>query len=272
MSAIESFDFYGQQITLVEQGGEQYVLLGQLCSHMGLDVQAQQRALDRQVWAQGKTAVMAVQLPGDVQARNRYLIDVKIVGMWLANITSSRIADPHARQMVERYQVELTQRIHEWLTKPAAAPVELDRRALALMVIEAEDARVAAEQRAVEAEQFQEHIELNDGLTVRDFHKKYFSEHGEREVNEFFYVQGLLIDERGKRWDERTQRPKDGKNHRRPTYTGKPFFYLHSKLDRDKVRREETRVRPGAPELALVEYMTKRGFTANRSESKELAA
>lgn len=171
-------------------------------------------------------------------------------------------------KQARRYFIEVEKRARQ----ASPAPVELDRRALALMVIEAEDARVAAEQRAVEAEQFQEHIELNDGLTVRDFHKKYFSEHGEREVNEFFYVQGLLIDERGKRWDERTQRPKDGKNHRRPTYTGKPFFYLHSKLDRDKVRREETRVRPGSPELALVEYMTKRGFTANRSESKELAA
>ncbi|MFF8817314.1 antA/AntB antirepressor family protein [Leucobacter sp. NPDC015123] len=168
-------------------------------------------------------------------------------------------------RQIRDYFIEVEKRARQ-------TPVELDRRALALMVIEAEDARVAAEQRAVEAEQFQEHIELNDGLTVRDFHKKYFSEHGEREVNEFFYDRGLLLDERGKRWDERTQRPKDGKNHRRPTYTGKPFFYLHSKLDRDKVRREETRVRPGAPELALVEYMTKRGFTANRSESKELAA
>lgn len=171
-------------------------------------------------------------------------------------------------RQIRRYFIEVEKRARQ----ASPAPVDLDRRALALMVIEAEDARVAAEQRAVEAEQFQEHIELNDGLTVRDFHKKYFSEHGEREVNEFLYAQGLLIDERGKRWDERTQRPKDGKNHRRPTYTGKPFFYLHSKLDRDKVRREETRVRPGAPELALVEYMTKRGFTANRSESKELAA
>lgn len=151
-----------------------------------------------------------------------------------------------------------------------SAPAELDRRSLALMVIEAEDAREAAEKRAVVAEGFKEQIELNDGLTVRDFHKKYFSEHGEREVNEFLYSSGLLIDERNKRWDERTERYKDGKNHRRPTYQGKPFFYLHSKLDRDKVRREETRVRPGEPELALVEFLTKRGFTANINVSKEL--
>ena len=71
---------------------------------------------------------------------------------------------------------------------------------------------------------------------------------------------------------ENTGKKKDGKNHRRPTFQGKPFFYLHSELDRDKIRREHTRVRPGEPELALVEYMTKRGFTANKSELKGIAA
>lgn len=154
--------------------------------------------------------------------------------------------------------------------KRAQAPVELSTLQIIELAREAELARIAAVERAVVAEAFKEDIELNDGLTVRDFHKKYFSEHREREVNEFFYQRGLLIDERNKRWDDRTEKYKDGKNHRRPTYQGKPFFYLHSKLDRDKVRREETRVRPGAPELALVEYMTSRGFTANTNASKEL--
>lgn len=126
--------------------------------------------------------------------------------------------------------------------------------------------------RAVEAESFKESIELNDGLTIRDFHKKYFSVHRETDVNEFFYARGLLIDERGKRYDERSGKKKDGKNHRRPTYQGKPFFYLHSELDRDKIRREHTRVRPGDPELALVEFMVKRGFVANRSEVEGIAA
>lgn len=155
----------------------------------------------------------------------------------------------------------------------APRPVaELDRRQLALMVLEAEDAREAAEQRAAVAEGFREQIELNDGLTVRDFHKKYFSEHREREVNEFFYQRGLLIDERNKRYNPETGQRKNGKNHRRPTFSGKAFFYLHGELDREGVRHEKVRVRPGIPELELVEYMTKRGFTANRSESKEIAA
>lgn len=169
-------------------------------------------------------------------------------------------------KQARRYFIEVEKRARQ----AVPAPVELDRRALALMVIEAEDARVAAVERAVVAEAFKDDIELNDGLTVRDFHKKYFSEHRETDVNEFFYARGLLLDERGKRWDPRTESYKDGRNHRRPSYSGKQFFYLHGELDRDKVRREKTRVRPGGPELALVEYMTKRGFVANRSESKEL--
>ncbi|MEV8338484.1 Rha family transcriptional regulator [Leucobacter sp. NPDC077196] len=182
--------------------------------------------------------------------------------------------------VVLSFKVELVKQFYAMrhaLSKPRPA-AELDRRQLALMVIEAEDAREAAEQRALAeshraavAEEFREQIELNDGLTVRDFHKKYFSAHGEREVNEFFYDRGLLIDERNKRYNPETGQRKDGKNHRRPTFTGKAFFYLHGDLDRDGVRHEKTRVRPGAPELQLVEYMTKRGFTANRSESKELA-
>lgn len=152
------------------------------------------------------------------------------------------------------------------------APAITSRRDLALAVLAAEDEADRQRSRADVAEEFKAAIELNDGLTVRDFHKKYFSDHNESQINEFFYDRGLLLDERNKRWDERAQKKKDGKNHRRPTYRGKPFFYLHGELDRDKIRREHTRVRPGEPELALVEYMTKRGFTANQSEFKGIAA
>lgn len=174
--------------------------------------------------------------------------------------------------VVVAFKVVLVEQFYR-MRQALAAPrqvAELDRRQLALMVIEAEDAREAAEQRAAVAEEFREQIELNDGLTVRDFHKKYFSEHREREVNEFFYQRGLLIDERNKRYNPETGQRKNGKNHRRPTFSGKAFFYLHGELDREGVRHEKVRVRPGIPELELVEYMTKRGFTANRSESKEL--
>lgn len=176
--------------------------------------------------------------------------------------------------VVVDFKVELVKQFYA-MRQALASPrpvAELDRRQLALMVIESEDAREVAEQRATVAEGFRDQIELNDGLTVRDFHKKYFSAHREREVNEFFYQRGLLIDERNKRYNPETGQRKDGKNHRRPTFSGKAFFYLHGELDRDGVRHEKVRVRPGAPELDLVDYMTKRGFTANRSESKELAA
>lgn len=124
--ATVSHDFYGQQITLVEQDGEQFALFGQLCTHMGIDAQSQQRNVERQIWAQGRTCVMAVQLPGEAQARQRFLIDVRILGMWLANITTSRLGDAHARSMVERYQVELASKIHEWLTVQSSPALPAD--------------------------------------------------------------------------------------------------------------------------------------------------
>lgn len=46
MNAVESFNFYGQGIDLVKHDGENYLLLGQLCDHMALDVQGQQQSLN----------------------------------------------------------------------------------------------------------------------------------------------------------------------------------------------------------------------------------
>lgn len=269
MNTIETFDFYGQQITLLDQEGEQYALLGQLCSHMELHVQGQQESLSRQVWAQGMTRVTRVQLLGDAQARSRYLINVKIVGMWLANITSSRIADPHTREMVERYQIELTQKIHEWLTKPAPAPVELDRRTLALMVIEAEDARVAAVERAVVAEaraestqKILDNVEIKDGLVVRDWIGRYFLPRQENRIWGLFYAKSLLKDGRGKGGTDRDGKPKSSRDHQRVYTDGFPFFIRAKKEFQvgDGVTRYETRVRPGRAELELVSYCEKHGI------------
>jgi len=107
--------FYGQSINTITLDGVDYLLLGQLCDNLGLDAEGQRQSLERQAWAQGMTFVTKVMLPGAERSYPRYLINTRIVGMWLATITTSRIRDEESRVMVERYQRELADKIHEWI-------------------------------------------------------------------------------------------------------------------------------------------------------------
>ncbi|MDN4616449.1 phage antirepressor KilAC domain-containing protein [Leifsonia sp. F6_8S_P_1B] len=112
----EAHSFYGQSIDTIHLDGNDYLLLGQLCDNLGIDTRGQQQNLERQVWAEGMTCVTHVMLPGADRAYPRYLINTRIVGMWLATITTSRIRDEESRLMVERYQRELADKIHEWIS------------------------------------------------------------------------------------------------------------------------------------------------------------
>lgn len=49
--------------------------------------------IERKSWSQGRTCITHVQLPGDRQKRQHFLVHERIVPMWLANVTSSRITD-----------------------------------------------------------------------------------------------------------------------------------------------------------------------------------
>lgn len=262
MNAVEVFNFRGEQIRPATLDGKPALVLADIAKVLGYHSAKDAGRILRdhhKGWAKVPT-------PGGVQ-------NMLVITEQGFNRLVIRSNAANAEQVQDFITDEVMPQLSRTGSYSAPTPVtEPDRRQLALMVLEAEDAREAAVQRAVVAESFKEQIELNDGLTVRDFHKKYFSNHRETDINEFFYKSGLLLDERGKRWDEEKRQYKPGKNHRRPTFTGKAFFYLHSELDRENVRREHTRVRPGAPELALVEHMEKRGFTANRSEVEGIAA
>lgn len=118
--------------------------------------------------------------------------------------------------------------------------------------------------RAVEAESFKAAIESNDGLTPREFHKHYLSDMPERAFFEVLYSSGLLIDQRGQRYDA-NGRPKPGKQHGHPSFSGKAFFYLHATVNRDGDRFENTRVRSGEAELKLADWFARRGHPVNPS-------
>jgi len=153
---------------------------------------------------------------------------------------------------------------------------EVSRRELAQMVIEAEDRAELEAARADRAEVVVKAVEAADGITLREFHKHYFSDVSERTFFEALYKRGYLIDQRNTRIDPKTGKRKNGKQHSHPSYKGKPWLYLHGALDREGIRRERTRVRPGSPEVAFAQHLAGVGLplnsTAARHITKELAA
>ncbi|UUX60144.1 BRO family protein [Glutamicibacter halophytocola] len=131
----------------------------------------------------------------------------------------------------------------------------------------------AAEQRAEVSEARVELIEGGTGFSVREFHKHYFSDVPERQLTELLYSKNLLIDQRGQRVDRNGKRV-PGKQHRHPSWRGKPYFFLDPFIDDDGVRHYHTKVRPGRPETDLVELLRGYGLASNSNKSttmKELS-
>lgn len=143
---------------------------------------------------------------------------------------------------------------------------KLSNRELAVLVIEEADRADRATARAEVAEGKFQAIEAGDGLTLTAFHKKYFSEVTERTFFEHLYSRGYLIDQRGKGSERDNGTFRNGPEHRHPTFKGKPFFYLHGSGVHGTKRRENTRVRPGNPELLLKAALTRDGLRANEHQ------
>ncbi|WP_334153036.1 BRO family protein [Microbacterium sp.] len=132
-----------------------------------------------------------------------------------------------------------------------------------------------AEARAVRAEVTVKAIASQDGITLREFNKHYFPDVPEREFFNLLYARGYLIDQRGARGRDDNGRIKNGTQHGHPSYRGKPWIYLHGSTDKDGIRRERPRVRPGTPEVDFARELESRGLplndTAARHLTKELA-
>lgn len=131
-----------------------------------------------------------------------------------------------------------------------AAPALPDRRQLAQMVIEAEDradreaaARAEAEKRVEVEQRHRRAIEGGDGILLTDFSKKYFSEVRHTDFFEHLYKKKWLIDQRGSRTRDNGD-VRDGTDHRKPTYKGRPFIYEHDTGLHGGKRRFQPRVRP----------------------------
>lgn len=169
---------------------------------------------------------------------------------------------------VKAFKVELVKQFYA-MRQALAQPTLPSARQLALMVIEAEDAREAAAQRAVAAEAradatqlIIDNVERKDGLVVRAWLKKYFPPRQEHRLWDLFYSRNLLKDGRGQGGTDRRGKPKASRDHQ-SVYTEGQAFFIRTEKDYqvgDGVTRYETRVRPGRAELELVAYCQRAGI------------
>lgn len=142
---IGSFDFHGKPVIILTNEAGSWAVLGQLCDNLTIDPEAQRQALMRKSWSQGRTCITQVRLPGDDRTRQHFLVHERIVPMWLANITSSRITDPIIRANIEQAQVELADALHEYVTRNAALRREPSKLEVARDLVAALEAKEALE-------------------------------------------------------------------------------------------------------------------------------
>jgi anti-repressor protein len=159
---------------------------------------------------------------------------------------------------IRQYFIEVEKR-----ARAQVAPALPSVRDLALMVIEAEDAREAAEQKVAELEpraRVADAFEQSNGLTIRAFVRKYFPDEKESRIFDFLYhVKKFLIhDPRGK-WSVHQQKYVPGPNHMMPRVNGREFFHTPEEIDRNGKARLSTRVRRDR-EHHLVSYLARHGF------------
>lgn len=142
---IGSFDFHGKPVVILSNGQGSWAVLGQLCHNLTLDSNGQRQTIERKAWSEGKTCVTHVMLPGQSRAYPQFLIHERIVPMWLANITSSRIEDPVIRTNIEQAQVELADALHEYVSSRAKLRHEPTKLEVARDLVAALEAKEALE-------------------------------------------------------------------------------------------------------------------------------
>lgn len=140
-----SFEFHGDLITVVTNEAGNWAILGQLCQNLTLDSNGQRQGIERKSWSAGKTCVMHVMLPGQDRPYPQFLIHERIVPMWLANITTSRIADDSVRDKVEKAQVELADALYAYVTNRLPARREPSKLEVARDLVAALEAKEALE-------------------------------------------------------------------------------------------------------------------------------
>ncbi|MFD5675581.1 Bro-N domain-containing protein [Streptomyces sp. NPDC127040] len=253
MSALQVFAFEGAEVRAITIDGEPWWIARDVCGVLSIrNVADALGSLD-----EDERGVVTADTPGGAQQ----VATINEPGLYSLILRSRKPQAKAFKRWITHEVIPAIRKTGSFTVKPLDE-LELAERQVVLI-----REKRAALARAVKAEAFQSAIEAGDGLTLRAFHKKYFSEVGERAFMDHLYARGYLIDQRGKGAERDDGTVRDGAQHRHPSAKGKHFFYLHGHGRHGGKRREATRVRPGAPELDLKAALIKDGMAANNNDT-----
>lgn len=102
--ALTKFDFHGDQLDVVKDGGRLWVSLRRVCDALGIDTDSQRKKLAEKAWATCTVlSTVQVSTDGTAQERPTFCVDLDCLPMWLATIEPSRVGE-HVREKLVRYQ------------------------------------------------------------------------------------------------------------------------------------------------------------------------
>lgn len=270
MSTVELFRFDdAYQVRTVEIDGRRWAVAADICS--ALDIKDASASLAR-IDEYDKLILRRSDTPGSNGGIwDAFAPQVQSIGLVSEDGATDLVLDsrkPEARRFRRFLTHEVWPAIRDTGAYRSAAELP-GRRELAQMVIEAEDradreaeARAQAEKKVEVEQRHRRAIEGGDGILLSDFGKKYFSEVRHTDFFEHLYKKKWLIDQRGTR-----VRPggevRDGHDHRKPTYKGRPFIYEHDTGVHGGQRRFQPRVRPQR-EIELRDALAAEGLPVNQ--------
>lgn len=153
--SLTTFDFHGHPAAIYTNSRGHWIFPKQLCSFMGIDGDAQRQNIERNHWSESWTFKTHVQIPGDRQVREHFLLHHRRLPMWLGSIGTTRIKDPATRAEVEQHQTEFADALADWLTNGVAVNPRVKPEVFALpqqAFLEHERRLDALEERQLEVE------------------------------------------------------------------------------------------------------------------------
>ncbi|MCX2931347.1 Rha family transcriptional regulator [Mycobacterium sp. CVI_P3] len=178
---------------------------------------------------------------GGVQHRRVAILNEEHATLLLTYMRNNEVVKDFKKRLVREFAA---------LRRAASEVRPLTPLEYARKLVDAEERVEAATTRAEQAEQRAEiesrhrrAIEGGDGILLTDFGKKYFSEVRHTDFFEHLYAKKWLIDQRGGRVLPNGD-VRNGHDHGKPTYKGRPFIYEHDTGNHGGKRRFQPRVRP----------------------------